>query len=77
MVLAQEDKMLRFRVGKDGMKDYGDLSAVGPPYTVSMRCDTCRTKWLGCWDNFQCPECGEGELPKATDVEMALSSEEV
>jgi exosome complex RNA-binding protein Csl4 len=59
--------MLRFVVGKDGTKDYGDLSAVGPPYTVSMRCESCRTKWLGCWDNFQCPECGEGELPKATD----------
>jgi len=50
----------------DGYKEYGDLSAVDPPYARRMQCDTCRTKWLGCWDNFTCPECGEGELPQAS-----------
>jgi hypothetical protein len=48
----------------DGFKDYGDLSAVDPPYRRRMRCEKCKTKWMGCWDNFQCPECGEGELPQ-------------
>ena len=56
------------RVTKDGWKDYGDLSAVEPPYRVSMQCDACRTRWYGCWDNFQCPECGEGELPRGADA---------
>jgi len=53
---------------EDGWKDYGDLSAVEPPYRVSMACERCKTKWYGCWDNFQCPECGEGELPHAHTV---------
>ena len=56
---------------KDGWKDYGDLSAVEPPYQVAMTCERCRTKWLGCWDNFQCPECGDGELPGAA-LEAAM-----
>jgi hypothetical protein len=47
----------------DGYKDYGYLAAVDPPYVRRMQCDKCHTKWRGCWDNFQCPECGEGELP--------------
>lgn len=51
------------KLTKDGWKNYGDLSAVDPPYRVDMQCDACKTRWLGCWDNFQCPECGEGELP--------------
>lgn len=47
----------------DGWKDYGDLSAVATVHRVAMSCDRCKTRWYGCWDNFQCPECGEGELP--------------
>ena len=59
-------KLDYFRIDPiDGFKDYGDLSAVEPPYRIHMRCEACRTKWYGCWDNFQCPECGEGELPRA------------
>lgn len=54
----------RFRFTEDGYKDYGNLSAVDPPYQGSMTCEKCKTRWLGCWDNFQCPECGEGELPR-------------
>jgi hypothetical protein len=52
---------------RDGFRDYGDLSAVEPQYRVAMRCETCKTKWLGCWDNFTCPECDQGELPRADD----------
>jgi hypothetical protein len=44
-------------------RDLGDLSAVDPPYARTMYCDACMVKWLGCWDSFMCPECGEGELP--------------
>jgi hypothetical protein len=51
---------------RDGWKDYGNLSAVDPPYQRAMQCDDCKTKWMGCWDNFTCPECGEGELPKSS-----------
>ena len=54
---------LRYRIGKDGYRDYGDLSAVDPPYQRGMECDRCKTRWKGCWDSFQCPECGKGELP--------------
>ena len=53
---------------KDGWKDYGDLSAVEPWHRVSMQCEPCNTRWYGCWDNFQCPECGGGELPKHADI---------
>lgn len=48
----------------DGWKDYGYLAAVDPPYAINMRCAKCKTRWMGCWDAFQCPECGEGELPE-------------
>jgi hypothetical protein len=41
----------------------GDLSATPPWFSVSMSCDACKVSWTGCWDNFQCPKCGEGELP--------------
>jgi hypothetical protein len=70
---------LRYRVCEDGFKHYGDLSAVDPPYRRSMECDACRTRWMGCWDNFQCPECGKGELPNATYGDLGatpLCSEE-
>lgn len=45
----------------------GDLSAVEPPYRVPMRCDDCRVAWDGCWDAFECPKCGRGELPWKND----------
>ena len=41
----------------------GNLSAVDPAYSRSMECHDCEVRWIGCWDNFQCPKCGEGELP--------------
>jgi hypothetical protein len=43
----------------------GNFSATPPWHSVSMSCDRCRVSWTGCWDNFQCPKCGEGELPSA------------
>lgn len=43
----------------------GDLSATPPWHSKSMSCDDCRVRWVGCWDNFQCPKCGQGELPSS------------
>jgi len=44
-------------------KYYGDISAVPPERSVLIYCDNCEICFTGCWDNFLCPECGEGELP--------------
>jgi hypothetical protein len=41
----------------------GDFAACEMWAARHMTCDTCRVSWTGCWDNFQCPECGAGELP--------------
>jgi hypothetical protein len=38
----------------------------------SMHCDACRVEWTGCWDNFMCPECGEGQLPGFEPLSMTL-----
>lgn len=43
----------------------GNFSAVDPVYSRAMRCDDCQVSWTGCWDNFQCPKCGKGELPES------------
>lgn len=42
---------------------YGDLSAVGPKYSVFLYCDNCKVSWDGCCEVFQCPECGQGKPP--------------
>lgn len=44
-------------------KHLGDFSATPPWHSRWMCCDKCMVSWMGCWDNFQCPQCGEGELP--------------
>lgn len=44
-------------------RDLGNLSSVEPPYRRAMACDDCRVRWDGCADAFECPECGQGELP--------------
>ena len=44
-------------------ENLGNLSAVGPAYSKGMSCHDCRVEWIGCWDNFQCPKCGEGDIP--------------
>lgn len=45
----------------------GNFAACEPWAAQSMYCDDCMTSWTGCWDNFQCPECGEGKLPWFAD----------
>lgn len=47
----------------DQVKYLGNFSAVDPVYSRAMYCAKCNVSWTGCWDNFQCPQCGEGELP--------------
>jgi hypothetical protein len=52
----------------DSTGDYkylGDFSATPPQYSRGMFCDDCKVRWTGCWDNFQCPQCGQGELPSS------------
>lgn len=44
-------------------KYLGDFSATPPQYSRGMSCDKCMVSWTGCWDNFMCPKCGEGEIP--------------
>jgi hypothetical protein len=41
----------------------GNYSAVDPPYSRHMKCYECKICWTGCWDNFECPKCGHGDLP--------------
>ena len=40
----------------------GNFAACEPWAAKLMYCDKCMVEWTGCWDNFQCPECGEGDL---------------
>ena len=47
----------------DNYKYLGNFSAVEPVYSRQMSCHECKVYWVGCWDNFMCPQCGEGELP--------------
>lgn len=56
----------------DGYRYLGNYSAVDPAYSRGMSCDDCRVSWTGCWDNFQCPLCGRGELPSAEIKERHL-----
>lgn len=60
------------------MKDYeylGNFSATPPQYDRSMSCDKCRVSWTGCWDNFQCPKCDEGELPRNDYLEQPTTKD--
>lgn len=43
----------------------GDYSATPAWHSRYMTCEPCRVSWHGCWDNFTCPKCGEGELPSS------------
>lgn len=47
----------------DEYRYVGDFSATPLWHSRHMTCHSCRVSWTGCWDNFQCPKCGEGELP--------------
>lgn len=53
---------------EDDYKYLGDYSATPPQYSRYMYCDPCKVSWTGCWDNFQCPQCGMGELPTCDNV---------
>jgi hypothetical protein len=52
----------------------GNFSAVDPAYYRAMSCYKCHVSWTGCWDNFQCPKCGEGELPTSEIKEMTTTA---
>lgn len=41
----------------------GDFAATPLGHGRYMVCHHCKVSWTGCWDNFECPECGRGELP--------------
>jgi hypothetical protein len=45
------------------LKYLGNFAACEQWAAVGMQCDDCSVSWIGCWDNFQCPQCGKGELP--------------
>ena len=49
---------------KENFKHLGDFSATEPVHSRFMQCLNCRVSWVGCYDNFTCPICGEGEIPK-------------
>lgn len=46
-------------------KYLGNFSATPPQYDRHMECHDCKVCWTGCWDNFECPQCRQGELPKS------------
>ena len=48
----------------------GNFSAVDPVYSKRMECFGCGVSWTGCWDNFQCPECGGGDLPTYSELDF-------
>jgi hypothetical protein len=50
---------------QDDITYLGDFSATPVQYSRYMECLNCKVSWHGCWDNFQCPRCGEGELPNS------------
>ncbi len=54
--------MRKGEVDESGYRYLGNFAACEPWASKMMYCNTCMTSWIGCWDNFQCPECQEGEL---------------
>lgn len=57
------------------VRHLGNFSAVDPAYSRLMYCYECNVSWVGCWDNFMCPECGKGELPSNNiDFNLKLPS---
>ena len=55
----------------DNYKYLGNFSAVEPAYSRDMHCNDCEVYWTGCWDNFECPQCGKGELPNSNTKTLA------
>lgn len=76
--------MLDYRIYYGGMglvpnmsKYLGNFSAVGPEYSKHMECFECDVSWTGCWDNFMCPICHEGEIPKFNHTSLQSSIDEL
>lgn len=40
-----------------GYRYLGNFSAVDPVYSVGLSCDKCMVRWIGCYDQSNCPEC--------------------
>ena len=69
--------MSKFNEYIDKIQSYeylGNFSATPPEHDRGMECHNCKVSWTGCWDNFQCPRCGEGELPKPIDLSTILKA---
>ena len=60
-------------MSEEDYKYLGNYSAVDPAYSRGMHCHDCMVSWTGCWDNFQCPLCGGGDLP-SSDFKEAIKS---
>lgn len=55
------------------MKEYkylGDFSATPVWHSRFMECHDCQVSWNGCWDNFERPKCGNGELPTYNQFDL-------
>lgn len=55
---------------KEEPRYMGNFSAVEPVHTRYMICFECNVSWHGCWDNFQCPVCKNGEIPSSNINEL-------
>lgn len=88
MAIVQQQFMLRIKrvfkiitaynttTKKDAMSEYkylGDFSATPVWHTRHMECHDCKVSWGGCWDNFQCPKCGQGDLPSSDTDSLSLT----
>lgn len=78
---SQDPSQTRELVGVDvprlvvHLREYrylGDYAACEMWAARHMTCARCRVSWTGCWDNFMCPECGEGELPSCEPADGTL-----
>ena len=45
----------------DNYRNLGNLSATPDWASVGLDCNICKVRWIGCWDNAACPECGNHE----------------
>jgi hypothetical protein len=57
-------------IDEAGYTYLGDFAACEPWAARLMQCDKCMVTWVGCWDNFQCPKCEDGELPSNSVQEL-------
>lgn len=60
---------------EDDYEYIGNFSAVDPAYSRAFSCDKCEVSYTGCADNFMCPKCGGGELPRADNNLLKLSQD--